>query len=102
MTRSDHREATGDQHRKRRLGPFQMKGHLEVAVCRYVREVVKSGFLKIEAELFGGRTQPQLPAALDVGSSKRFAVMPFDSVAQLEGQLGPVLAPHKAGRQIGH
>jgi hypothetical protein len=79
-----------------------MKGNLEVAVCRYIREVVESRFLKIEAEFLGGRTQPQLPAAFDVGSGKRFAIVPFHVVAQLQGQLGPVLAPCPAGRQIGH
>ena len=35
----------------------------------------------------------QVPGAFDVCGGERLAVMPFDALAQREGQLGAVLAP---------
>ena len=41
----------------------------------------------------------QVPGAFDVGGGERLAVMPFDALAQLEGQLLAVLAPRPARRR---
>jgi hypothetical protein len=55
----------------------------------------------LRAQLFGRRAHPQFEAAFDVGGGERLAVVPFDTLAQLEGQLGGVLAPRPVGGQIG-
>ena len=44
----------------------------------------------------------QVPGAFDVCGGERLAVVPFDALAQREGQLGAVLVPRPARRQIRH
>ena len=44
----------------------------------------------------------QIVRAFDVRGRKGLSVMPFDALAELEAQFGPVLAPRPARRQIGH
>ena len=96
----DRREAASQQVQEARLRPLQVKHHLMVAVGGDLIEVLVKRFARIEAQLFLAGLQHQIPGAHDVFGGKGLAVMPFDALAQRHGQLGAVLAPAPAGRQI--
>src|SRR5260370_849535 len=83
-----------------RLRPLQAEGHLVIAIGDDLLEVAVPGFARIEAQLVGRLAQQQVPGAFDVLGGERPAVMPFDALAQLEGQRGLVLLPRPLGRQI--
>jgi hypothetical protein len=95
-------KAVGEQHRKGRLRPLQVKSNLPIAIGGYLSEVVKSRFKQISPQFLRSLVHSQVPGAFDILGAERLAVMPFDAAAQLKGQLGPVLVPYPAGRQIGH
>ena len=56
----------------------------------------------IEAQLLLALVGQQIERAFDVLRGERLAVVPFDAVAQLEGQLGAVLVPCPARGELGH
>jgi len=39
---------------------------------------------------------------LDILGRERLAIVPSNTLAQWQGQVGPVLVPRPAGREIGH
>src|SRR5204862_7761740 len=89
----DRRIAGSQERDKRRLRPLQMKGGLVIAVGRDVVEVAVPALARVAAELLLAPAEQQIPGALPVLGGERLAVMPFDTRAQLEGELGAVLAP---------
>jgi len=79
-----------------------MEGDFVFAVRADLFEVAIPGFARIDAELVARPFEQEVPGALDVLGRKRLAVMPFDALAQRQGQRSPFLVPRPAGRQIGH
>ncbi len=73
-----------------------------VAVGGHLRKVAVPRFARIETQLVGRLAGQQIPGAFDVLRGERFAVMPFNALAQQEGQRGAVLVSAPPGRQIGH
>jgi len=53
MAGIDGRESGSQQRNKSRLGPFQVKGDLVIAVRRDLLEVFVPGFAGIDAQLVG-------------------------------------------------
>ena len=100
MARIDRRPARGQQPDKRRLRPLQVKARLEIAVGGHLIEVAPPGFARVDAEFVGGFAGQQVPGAFDVGGGKRLAVMPFDALAQFDGQRRAGLVPAPARRQF--
>jgi hypothetical protein len=47
--------------------------------------VIVPGLARVEAELLARLTSQQIPRTFDIVGGKRFAVMPFDIVAQMKG-----------------
>ena len=82
-------------------GRFRTKRHLVIAVGRDLDEVVVPGLARVDAQLLGRLALQQIPGAFDVGGGERLAVMPFDALAQMEGQLGAVLVPGPVGGEFG-
>ena len=101
MARIDRRPARGQQRQQRRLRPLQVEGGLVVAVGGDFFEVEVPALARVDAQLFAAAAEQQLPGALDVGGRERFAVMPLDALAQLEGQLLAVLAPGPTLGEVG-
>src|SRR6516225_2011200 len=93
------RVAGGEQRNKRWLWPLQVKSDLALAVCGHLVEVEKSCLAIIEAQPFLRFAGQQIVCAFDVGGGEWLAVMPFDALAQREGQLGRFLVRGPAGRQ---
>src|SRR6516225_6114335 len=93
VTGIDPRRVAGDRHRERRLRPLQVKGDLPVAVGGHLRKVIICRFPRIDPQLLRRQVHPQIPGAFDVLGGERLAVMKLDALAQLEGQLGPLLVP---------
>src|SRR5947209_20606903 len=79
-----------------------MKRDLGVAVDRHLVEIAVPGFAWIDPQLFARLAADHVPGALDVSGAERLAIMPFDALAQREGQLRPLLVPRPAGGQIRH
>src|SRR6185437_494595 len=102
MAGIDRRPPGRQQRQQSRLRPLQVKGDFVVAVGRYLVEIEVPRLARIDAQLFAPDAHQQVPGAFDVGGSERLAVVPFDALAQWEGQLLAVLAPRPAGRQIGN
>jgi len=91
MARVDHREPAGERHQKCRLRPLQMKSDLVIAVRTHRRKVVIAGFARIDAQLLRPRFQIEVPGAFDILGGERLAVVPSDTLPQLEGQIGALL-----------
>jgi len=79
-----------------------MEGDLVVAVDRHLVEIAVPGFARIDPELLARLPGEQVPSALDVASGERFAVMPFDALAQCKGQPRPLLVPRPTRGEIGN
>jgi len=75
-----------------------MEGSLKVAVGGHLFEVAVPGLARVEAKLLGRLAGQQIPGAFDVLGGERPTVVPFDIVAQRQGQLGPLLVPGPASR----
>ena len=58
--------------------------------------------LRVEAQFFLRLPSQEVPGTFDVGGGERLAVMPFDPVPELEGQLLAVLAPGPALGEVGY
>ena len=101
MAGIDRRPAGGEQRKQCRLRPLQVEGDLVITIGRHPVEVEIPSLARIDAELFAADAHQQIPGAFDVGGGKGLAVVPFDALAQREGQLLAVLAPGPARRQIG-
>jgi len=93
MARIDYRTAGSEQSDKRRLWPMQVEGDLEVAVGGHFLKVVVPRLARIETKPLARLTGEQIPGAFDIRGGEGLAVVPFDSLAQWEGQFGSVLAP---------
>ena len=100
MAGIDRREPRGEQREETRLRPLQMEGDLEVPVGGDLFEVPVPGLARIDAQLLAGVAGQQIPGTFDVFGGERLAVVPFHTLAQREAQLGTILAPRPAGRQI--
>src|ERR1700719_4529931 len=92
----DRREPVREKHQECRLRPLQMEGDLVIPVRFDLFEVAIPGFERIEAELVARLFEQEVPGALDVLGRERLAVMPFDALAQRQGQRGPFLVPRPA------
>src|SRR6516162_2208451 len=79
-----------------------MEGDLPVAVGGDLCEVSGPGLARVDAKLLGRFAGEQVPGAFDVIGGEPLAVVPFDPLTQREGQLGAVLAPRPAGRELGN
>src|SRR6516165_9734119 len=97
MTRVDRREPGGEQLDK---SPFQMERRLAVAFGRDLFEVDPPRLAGIDAQLLLRLSLHEIEGAFDVLGGERLAVMPFDAIAQFESELGPILAPRPAFREI--
>jgi hypothetical protein len=102
MAGIDRRVAGGDQCEDRRLRPLQDEGGFGGAVRGDFRDIVPPRFARIEAQPLGGPPGQEIPGAFDVGRGERLAVMPFDPLAQFEGQPGSLLVPRPALGQVGN
>ena len=98
----DGRVAGGEQRQQRRLRPLQVERRFEIAVCRDVADLVVPGLSRVLAEFLLRLAHQHVEGAFDVGRGERLAVMPFDALLQLEGELLVVAAPGPAFRQIGN
>ena len=97
----DRRIAGGEQREQRGLRPLQLEGGLEVAIGRHVVDLIVPGLARVLAELLLRLAHQHLEGAFDVGRGERLAVMPFDALAQLEGQRLLVVAPGPALGKLG-
>jgi hypothetical protein len=79
-----------------------VKGDLSVAAGRHFGKVVIDRLARIDPQLLRCPIDPEVPSTLVVCGSEQLAVAKFDALAQLKGQLGPLLIPFPAGRQIGY
>src|SRR6266481_3090737 len=77
--------------------------------CRFLvapggspRDVVPPGLTIIESELLFSLIGQQIEGAFDVLGGEGLAVVPLDAFAQLEGELGAVLAPCPARGELRH
>src|SRR6516225_5436468 len=93
----DHRIAGGQQHDKGRLWPSQAEGDLVVAVGRHLGEVAVPRLARIDPQLVVRFAEQQVPGAFDVRGGEEVAVVPLDTLAQRERQLGPVLTQEAEG-----
>ena len=93
----DRRQARGEQREKRRLRPLQDERSPRNRRWVTTSQVAVPGLARVDPQL-ARRVLPcdQIPGAFDVGGGERLAVMPFDALAQLEGQPRAVLAPRPA------
>ena len=97
----DRRVAGGEQRQQRRLRPLQVERCFEIAVDGDVVDLIVPGLSRVLAELLLRLAHQHVEGAFDVGRRERLAVMPFDALPQLEGQLLVVAAPGPALREIG-
>ncbi len=93
VARIDRRVARREQRQHGRLPLLQVQCRFERPVGRRFLQVDPPALAIIEAQLFLALIGQQVERAFDVGRGERLAVMPFDAVAQLEGQRGMVLVP---------
>ena len=77
-----------------------MEGDLVVAVGRDFLQIIVPGFARIDAQLLARLAGQKIPGALDIRGGERLAVVPFDPLAQREGQFGAFLVPRPVGGQI--
>ena len=82
------------------LRPPEMERHLVVAVGRHLLQVVPPDLARILAESVRALLLQLVQRADHVLGRERLAVVPLHAVAQLEGQLGLVLVPRPAGREL--
>src|SRR5947208_1854123 len=82
------RIARGEHRQKRRLPALQTQRHFMIASGGDLGEVEIPGGAEIEAELFRAAAGEQFEGAFHVRRGERLAVMPFDPLAQREGQRG--------------
>jgi len=100
MAGIDRRIARGEHRNDRRLRPFQMEGRGQICVSSDRFDVLIPRLAWIGAELLRRLAEQQVPGTFDVIGSERAAVVPFDTPAQRECQLAPVLVPRPIGGQI--
>ena len=98
----NRRVAGGEQRQQRRLRPLQFEGRFVIAVDGHVVDLVVPGLSRVLPELLLRLAHQHVEGAFDVGRGERLAVMPFDALAQLEGQLLVVGAPGPALGEIRH
>jgi len=87
---------------KGRLRPLQSERHIVIAIRYDIIQVAIPSLARIEPQLLGAFALQQVEGAFDVLGGERLAVVPFDVLAQLEGQLLAVLAPRPFAGEIGH
>src|SRR5580704_13181253 len=92
MARIDRGISRGEQRQQGRLWPLQMQYRFVFAGRRF-RDIDPPGLAIIEAKLFFSLVGQEIEGAFDVLGGEWLAVVPLDAVAQLEGELGAVLAP---------
>src|SRR5262245_61631368 len=88
VARIDRRITRGEHDEKRGLRSVQNECRRVVAVDLHLLEVVPPNRARIFAELITSLTGQLVPGALDVLGRERLTVVPSDTLAQLEGQLG--------------
>src|SRR5947209_7594558 len=98
----NRRITRGEQGDERWLRPMKMKGGLAVAVGSDLFEIAEPDLSRVDAKLLFRFAEQQIVSAFDVGGGERLAVVPFDALPQFERQLGAVLAPRPAGREVRH
>src|SRR4051794_3503048 len=98
----NRRKSGSEQCDKRRLRPLKLERHFLFAVDDHIIEVAVPGLPRVEAELVLRLALQQLKRALDVLGRERFAVMPFDALAQFKRQVFAVLAPRPAFAKVGN
>ena len=101
MAGVDRRHAAGQQEQERRLRPLQHKGDRVIAFGRDLVEIAVPRLARVEAQFLGRLAGQHVPGAFDIGGGKGLPVMPFDAVAQFEGQRLAVLVPRPALGQLG-
>ena len=101
MAGIDRRPARGEQRDKRGLRPLQVERDLVIIIDRYQVEVAVPCFARVDAELLRRGSGDHVPGAFGIGRGEGFAVVPFDALAQLEGQRFAVFARTPALGQIG-
>ncbi len=101
MAGIDWREARCEEGDKGRLRPFEAECHLVVAVDHDLFEVAVPRLARIEPQFVGRFTLHQVQGAFDVLGGERLAVMPFDALAQAEGQPRFVLVPRPFASEVG-
>ena len=74
-----------------------MESDLIIAIGGHLLEVAIPRLTGIETKLVARFASQQVPGAFDVFGGERFAVVPRDPLAQLEGQLSALLAPRPDG-----
>src|SRR5260221_6177533 len=74
-----------------------MEGDLVVAFGSDGVEIAVPALARVDAQFLGRLALQQIPGAFDIGGGDRLAVVPFDALAQWQGQLGTLLMPGPAG-----
>src|SRR5712691_3290519 len=100
MAGVDRRKAGGEQRDEGRLRPLQVKASFVIAVGRDAVEVAVPSLARIAAQFLLRRALQQIPGTFDVLGGEGLAVMPFDTLAQLDGEFVAVLAPRPALREV--
>src|SRR6202035_2276254 len=77
-----------------------MKGYLAVATGGDLVDIEEPGFTVVKAQLLRRLAGQQVVGAFNVGGGKGLSVMPFDALAELKAEFGPVLAPRPARREL--
>ena len=98
----DRREAGGQHHDEGGLRLLHAEADLVIVRGCHLLEVAVPGFAWVDAKLLHRHAGQEIPGAFDVSRGERLAVMPFDTLAELQGQLGAVLVPRPFGRQVRH
>ncbi len=101
MTGIDRRPARGQQGDEGRLRPLQVEGHLVIVIDADPFEVAVPGSTRVDPQLLSRGAGDHFPGAFDVLGGERLAVVPFDTLAQFEGQRLAVFVIIPALRQIG-
>ena len=100
MARIDRRPARGQQRQNDGCGRFRWKVTSIIAIGGHLFEVVVPGFARVDAQFFARLALQQVPGAFDIRGRERLAVVPFDALAQREGQLGSLLVPRPASGEL--
>src|SRR5215475_4189294 len=79
-----------------------MESRVDLAIGGNAVDIEKPRFAVVEAQLFLSLPGQQVIGAFNVGGCERLAIVPFDTLAKLEAQLGPVFTPRPTRRKLGH
>ena len=93
MAGIDRRTARGEQRDERRLRPLQVERDLVIAVGGHSFEVAVPGLARIDLRSLSLALPVSISQVHFTSAGERLAVVPFDALAQLEGQVASVLAP---------